>query len=234
MNNKIYGVVFGHAIGDALGLNTEFMTKDQVIKYYKNITYENRIEDSHRSTWTKGEWTDDTDQLILVMRNLVNKDGTTLQDKLYNWYWNGFKEFGIGRGRGIGNTIRRVINDPGFLKNPYDVSKELFELTDSSNHSNGGVMRTSIIGCLPDINQIIEHADNVCSITHYSQRCRFTCVFISLLIYFLIHDNSIRNSISNAMDLCKGGKVPVFHLKEESHTTRCWLYDKELDSKISS
>ncbi|MCH9625129.1 MAG: Oligopeptide transport ATP-binding protein OppD [Chlamydiales bacterium] len=35
-----------------------------------------------------------------------------------------------------------------------------------------------------------------------------------------------------AMELCKGGKVPPFELKQPDHTANCWLYDKELDSKL--
>lgn len=36
-----------------------------------------------------------------------------------------------------------------------------------------------------------------------------------------------------AMELCKGGRVPPFSLKEKGHSAKCWLYDKELDTKIN-
>lgn len=36
-----------------------------------------------------------------------------------------------------------------------------------------------------------------------------------------------------AMELCKKGQVPIFPLKEKEHHTRCWLYDKELSSKLT-
>lgn len=37
-----------------------------------------------------------------------------------------------------------------------------------------------------------------------------------------------------AMELCKGGKVPLFPMKQKGHKTACWLYDKELEAKLSS
>jgi oligopeptide/dipeptide ABC transporter ATP-binding protein len=33
-----------------------------------------------------------------------------------------------------------------------------------------------------------------------------------------------------AMELCKGGKVPNFNLKQKGHSTKCWLYDKEREA----
>ncbi len=55
---------------------------------------------------------------------------------------------------------------------------------------------------------------NVPRITHMPEGCRFhpRCKY--------------------AMEMCKSGKTPHFNLKDEGHTTKCWLYDKELDSKL--
>ncbi|MCH5246740.1 MAG: ADP-ribosylglycohydrolase family protein [Muribaculaceae bacterium] len=36
IKDKMQGCLYGQAIGDALGLGTEFMTKEAVSKYYPN------------------------------------------------------------------------------------------------------------------------------------------------------------------------------------------------------
>ncbi len=71
MNNhiidKLKGVIFGQAIGDALGLGSEFLLKEEVQKYYPNglTDYNQIIQDAHRSRWEEGDWTDDTDMMLL-------------------------------------------------------------------------------------------------------------------------------------------------------------------------
>lgn len=77
MNDFIKGTIYGNAIGDALGLATEFMTESEVLKHYgeiKTLDYSMIINDYHRNTWIKGDWTDDTDQMLLVLQTLVESN----------------------------------------------------------------------------------------------------------------------------------------------------------------
>ena len=60
-------------------------------------------------------------------------------------------------------------------------------LTHKTGAENGAVMRTSIIGCLPDLQRVIENARLACRVTHYSPDAQASCIFISVLVHLLIY-----------------------------------------------
>lgn len=74
IKDRIKGCIYGQAIGDALGLGTEFMSQDKVKKYYPNGLeyYSQIIQDAHRKRWKKGSWTDDTDMMICIAKARKN------------------------------------------------------------------------------------------------------------------------------------------------------------------
>ena len=63
INDRFLGTIFGQAVGDALGLSTEFMSKQEVDRFYPNgiEDYSQIVQDDHRRRWQRGDWTDDTD-----------------------------------------------------------------------------------------------------------------------------------------------------------------------------
>ena len=72
--DRIKGCIYGQAIGDALGLGTEFMSQAEVKESYPNglERYDQIIQDSHRCRWKQGSWTDDTDMMICIAKARQN------------------------------------------------------------------------------------------------------------------------------------------------------------------
>lgn len=183
--DKIRGVIYGQAIGDALGLATEFMSKTEVLKAYPEgvKSYADIQEDEHTNRWEKGDWTDDTDQMLCILDAILEYKELSLTGVCQN-----FMSWFHGEPLGIGNTVYSVLNDPQFLIDPQGVSKKVWEESERQSAANGGVMRTSILGVwdFTDKEKVIQNAKDICTVTHYDPRCVASCVAISLAISLLL------------------------------------------------
>jgi ADP-ribosylglycohydrolase len=181
IKNKTLGVLFGSAIGDALGLATEFMSKQQAHESYPDgvQSYSDIIRDRHRSRWEIGDWTDDTDQMLCILDAIVEqKEVNTIRvaEKIYGWFRNG--------GMGVGSHTYRVLNFPEYAKYPHETACLAWEFSGKNLASNGGVMRTSVLGIYRywDWGTVKSHSEEICKITHYDPRCVASCVIVDYVI----------------------------------------------------
>lgn len=198
IEDKIKGLFYGQAIGDALGLSTEFLTKDQIKHLYPNgiSQYEDIIEDEHRKRWVKGDWTDDTDQFLAIVDSIIkaNKvDEIAFAKELIGW----FNDCPMG----IGNTVIKVLKMPGYTSNPHQAAELTWKLSGQQVASNGAIMRTSILGAYSfwDYQQVIHNTIKICKTTHFDPRCIGSCVIISLIIAQILQENKFLtvNDIKN-------------------------------------
>lgn len=83
IKDKMYGCLYGQAIGDALGFASEAMTKEDVkINYPNGISkYSDIIRDDRRKGWPIGFWTDDTEMMLAVLDCLVDSHEETIDTK---------------------------------------------------------------------------------------------------------------------------------------------------------
>ena len=180
MADRIRGCIFGQAVGDALGLGTEFMTHEQVRKCYPTglARYEQIVQDRHRSRWERGSWTDDTDMMLCIAE--ARKDN--LFDPMQ--VAANFKKWFKGTPMGIGRHTYDVLVLADYTEIPYEVSKYMWEFSGCKSASNGALMRTSVMGTSP----LVEEKDviDICRLTHYDPRCTGSCVMLVKLIQELI------------------------------------------------
>lgn len=182
--DKIFGVVYGHALGDAVGLITEFKFKRD--KPTINFPYEEPVRD-----FPVCDWTDDTDHLILVMQSMIDNqfrlNNTDIAERLKNWVSTGFKELGDTVGLGLGGTMNMVINHAKFLENPNEAAAEIWNNSGKKLASNGSLMRTSIVGTMPNFNAVEFWAAELSKITHTDPRCVSACVLQSSLVHGIVY-----------------------------------------------
>ena len=176
--DRIKGTIYGQAIGDALGLGTEFMNDyDMAWKYPNGLTHYREIyQDRHRKRWEIGDWTDDTDMMLCIANAIIKDKGVNLTTVAQN-----FKDWANGVPMGIGANTYKVLMFGDYIEHPLDVSRKVWELSRYRSAANGGLMRTSIVGLLPS--GIEQSAADICRLTHYDPRCVGSCVIVSELIH---------------------------------------------------
>jgi len=230
----IIGTIYGNAIGDALGLATEFMTEEEVSKKYgkiENFEYSMIIQDYHRKTWKRGDWTDDTDQMLLVLDTLVESksaDQRLFSKKLSNWLDYGFKECEDTKGHGAGNTTSIWWGDKFIFSDPEHASLRVFvynPFCPCNSESNGAVMRTSIIGLFNynNTDDVINNTIKICTVTHSSPKAVLSCLFITILITKIIK-REIDNIFEEVLIIIKNSFMNYcekFHDKIENLLNLC-------------
>lgn len=183
--DKVTGAIFGQAIGDAFGLGTEFLNREQIREYYPNglTNYNQFVLDDHRRHWKPGEWTDDTDQMLCILDSILANGKIEILDiarRIHSWAYNG--------GRGLGQTVGNVLTQKNFLDDPHKASETVWEESGRRGAANGAVMRTSVLGIWQyhDKAAIKANAENVCRITHHDPRCVASCLAVVTAINRLI------------------------------------------------
>ncbi len=221
--DRIRGLVFGSALGDATGLATEFLSREDAAAFYgpdfafcpaPTITK----PDTHRMMFLRGDWTDDTDQLVLIMQSLLASRGVAddrdFAKRLLAWRESGFAELGDESAAGLGAHTKAVLQDPDFTSQPADVSRAHWAAKNGEAAANGGVMRTAITG-VPnffDRATVLATTRAICRVTHADPRCVASCVAVAVCVSELLRgaESDVRTIVDAAVD------VAVEVLREEA------------------
>ncbi|KAI9328207.1 ADP-ribosylation/Crystallin J1 [Zopfochytrium polystomum] len=193
--DKIKGLLYGAALGDAIGLSTEFLSKQAAATHYRHgpILFGQSpgypfVYDRHRRAWAVGDFTDDTDQQLVLAASLLATAGTLdtsdFARRLRSW-----AEHGIPEAQkppyGIGATVGRVLSHNRYLAAPVQAAFEVWATVGRCNlAANGAVMRTAVAG-VPffwDEQKVLHNALAAARVTHADPRCLVSCAVVSLLV----------------------------------------------------
>ncbi|KAF9975247.1 hypothetical protein BGZ73_001183 [Actinomortierella ambigua] len=195
IEDRMRGCLFGNAIGDAYGLATEFLSKERARQVYGNGPVQFGMDegypfylDFHRSKWEINDFTDDTDQLLVILQSLEQtRDGTlhpvNFARKLREWARIGHPENDTPP-RGIGFTVGSVLRHPEFTTHPFAAAYDIWDHYSRNLAPNGAVMRTSVLGLESfwDEEKVVLNTMNAAKVTHADPRAIIAAVLASVLI----------------------------------------------------
>ncbi|KAF9201029.1 hypothetical protein BGZ49_008735 [Haplosporangium sp. Z 27] len=202
IKDRILGCLLGNAVGDAYGLASEFMSKGTARQCYGNgpiafgsdpgqVSYPVRI-DGHRSKWERNDFTDDTDQMLLLLQSLEQtQDGrlhpANFAKRLKEWSNIGFPELDTPP-RGIGFTVGSTLSHAEFRYNPHKAAFDIWNSKGRSLAANGAVMRTAVLGVESfwDEARVVENALAAAKVTHADPRSIVSALISSVLISRLL------------------------------------------------
>ena len=222
---KAYGLFFGGALGDSIGLGTEFLTRDIIEKFYgdKYFKYSEFYPDEFRTWWKPGDWTDDTNQMIIICKIIKNYGIKVLKNKtdkeiqcifaqhLTHWRSSGHSELKQTSGVGIGTGVRWVMDEPCFLEDPQKAAKNAWKSTMKSICEDGCIMRTSFLGLMPvELEFVIRMTRVFCMTTHYHPKALACCVAVVAMVYKI----SILNC-RDVEDIIEFGKIVAIEEMEK-------------------
>eukprot|EP01117_Protostelium_nocturnum_P013924 TRINITY_DN5243_c0_g1_i1.p1 TRINITY_DN5243_c0_g1~~TRINITY_DN5243_c0_g1_i1.p1 ORF type:complete len:372 (+),score=93.46 TRINITY_DN5243_c0_g1_i1:113-1228(+) len=218
----ILGCIYGQAIGDAIGLATEFLTKERVEEKFGvgPIPFPSFVRGLHSGCWEEGDWTDDTDQMILIMEGIIQNKRVEPKDfakRLYDWIEHGFPELGDKRGLGLGGTVAKVVSSKGYLEDPAKAAKSVWNNNGKNLAANGALMRTSILGCYryDDLKEVAANTKAICKATHYDARCVHNCLMMTRILAIVLQLRSkMEKSSDFKLDLNESNEIVKRCMKE--------------------
>lgn len=134
LKDRIAGAIVGYAIGDALGLSTELMSREEVQEFYPGGVndYQDMIMDAHRSQWGAGNYTHDTVFVTMLIENIMQNgkiDPDSFARRISKWYGHGHYD--------ISTHLRALLSNPEYTDDPDGVSKETFRKLGHMSETDG-------------------------------------------------------------------------------------------------
>jgi ADP-ribosylglycohydrolase len=177
------------------------MNKKQIQSVYGDgaVPFPDYQLNAHNRRWKRGDWTDDSDQMILIMETILELDGSLDERryaaKLLRWINHGFPELGDACGMGLGATTAQVVHHPKFLQDPHAAAEAAWIRLNRNAAPNGAVMRTSVLGIFKhdDLDQLIANTVRIAKVTHYDSRCLASCVATTTAIAMMLQGHDVES-----------------------------------------
>lgn len=215
---KIYGSLIGVAVGDAMGMPSEFWSREKIKNYFGKIETFMDAPNTNRITagLKKGQVTDDTEQTIIVAKSIIENKGEIQPEKIIYDIIKWSEEERIAEKNIIGPSSKKAFN---LIKKGVPI-----EETGQFGDTNGGAMKIVPVGIISDwrnLDSLVENVRLVCLPTHNTNLAISGAAAIAGAVsYSLDGNNDIYELISIAKEASSKGMEKGFNIPGPSINKR--------------
>lgn len=195
--SKFVDAIIGHAVGDAMGVPTEFCVRESLLK--------SPVKEMIGSSKTKqpaGSWSDDTSMEIATIDSFIQNKGFNYDDIMSKWeeWINQAKYTANNDTFDVGRTCLRAIHNHSLGKEPLECG-----IDGEKANGNGSLMRilpVALYSYYKNLheNEIIKLTNEISSLTHRHEISKLGCYIYVRYIMFLLdgqNKDEAYNSIKN-------------------------------------
>lgn len=165
MKNKILGVLYGMAIGDAMGMPPELWSRKRFLDVYGKITdfLDGHPDNEISFQYVKGNFTDDTSQALTILDSLIETNFEPNPQNIAQHIIDWADKENAFENNILGPTSKQTLELFREGKDPKEISDKSL--------SNGAAMRIAPIGVLfgsDKKNELCDYVYNISKVTHSS------------------------------------------------------------------
>jgi ADP-ribosylglycohydrolase len=195
VHDRIIGALFGHALGDAVGLATEFKARGDITTVVFPPV-------AAVKGFTPGDWTDETDNMIVVLALIAEAMGSgvpaaewietnlapRLAADLAHWTKDGFAELGDIFGHGATPVMKMITGHREFEANPVKTAESIWTSSGGKLATNESLTRSAAAVTIDARRCALAWAAQASRTTHADPRCTTACIFYTSILHSLVYD----------------------------------------------
>ncbi len=188
---RFQGCLAGLAVGDALGMPAEGMSREEIVRHFGGIA------DLVDGWLPAGSTTDDTAQALMLAESLAEKghlDPHDVMARFLAWY--------RGGPPGMGLHTRRVLSLVAAGRPWWEAVEEAERAGAPYTAGNGSLMRCAPVALryCRDIGRLLEASHDSSRLTHPHPLARYACAFLNVLLSRLLRGYGKLEALSYAME----------------------------------